>query len=209
MRLIFLGPPGAGKGTMASRVKDLLKVPHVSTGELFRENVGQGTPLGLQVKAIMDRGDLVPDEVTVAMVKDRLERDDARKGFILDGFPRTIPQAEALAGITELDGVLNLVCSNEELIRRLTGRRFCPTCGRIYHIAFMPPAKEGRCDDDGSPLKIRDDDTLEAVQNRLNVYVQSTEPLIAWYRDLGLLRDIDASVAPDAVFDGIKAVLGR
>jgi adenylate kinase len=209
MKLMYLGPPGAGKGTMAARTKELLGIPHISTGELFRENVAGETPLGLMVKSIMERGDLVPDEITVAMVKERLERPDAAKGFILDGFPRTIPQAEALAGVTDLDHAINFACPEEELIRRLTGRRFCPVCGRTYHITFMPPAEEGKCDDDGAELSIRGDDTLEAVRNRLKVYGESTAPLIGWYRDNGLLRDVDASVAPDEVFDAVKAVLGR
>lgn len=206
---MYLGPPGAGKGTMASRTKELLKIPHISTGELFRENVSEKTPLGLQVKSIMERGDLVPDEITVAMVKERLGRPDAAEGFILDGFPRTIPQAEALADVTDLDHAVNFSCPEEELIKRLTGRRFCPVCGRTYHVVFMPPREEGRCDDDGAELATRDDDTLDAVKNRLKVYAESTEPLITWYRDNGLLRDVDASVAPDEVFAALKDIVER
>ncbi|MCG8452629.1 MAG: adenylate kinase [Spirochaetales bacterium] len=207
MKMIFLGPPGAGKGTMASKVKAAMGIPHISTGELFRDNVSRQTELGLQVKSIMDRGDLVPDDLTVAMVKERLERPDAEKGYILDGFPRTIPQAEALAKIVELDCVVNFSCSDEELIRRLTGRRQCPKCGRIYHIAFMPPKAEGVCDDDGATLSIRADDTLEAVQNRLEVYEAATKPLISWYTNNGLIKTVDASAAPDAVFDFVKDAL--
>lgn len=209
MKLIFLGPPGVGKGTMAARVKDLLNVPHVSTGELFRENVSGETELGLKVKAIMERGDLVPDEVTVAMVDDRLARPDASGGFILDGFPRTIVQAESLEKITGIDHVLNLTCPEDEIIRRLTGRRFCPACSRTYHIEFVPPKTEGKCDDDGTDLMIRDDDTLDAVQNRLKVYAESTEPLIAWYREKGLLRNIDGSLSPGDVYTGIRKALDR
>ena len=209
MKLIFLGPPGAGKGTMAARAKDFLGIPHVSTGELFRENVSSGTDLGKQVKEILAQGNLVPDEVTVAMVRERLDRPDAEAGFILDGFPRTIPQAEALADITNLDCVVNFACSDEELIRRLTGRRQCPVCGRIYHIAFMPPAKDGFCDDDNAELSIRDDDKIDAVRNRLEVYKASTKPLIAWYRERGLLKDVDAAQAPDGVFESVKTVLGK
>jgi adenylate kinase len=209
MRLIFLGPPGVGKGTMATRTKDLLGIPHISTGELFRENVSKGTPLGIEVKAIMERGDLVPDEMTVAMVKDRLEKPDASEGFILDGFPRTIPQAESLSDITGLDFVLNLQCPSEELIKRLTGRRFCPACNRTYHIYYMPPKNEGRCDEDGTDLLTRDDDSFESVKNRLEVYTKSTEPLIHWYEKHGLLENIDASVAPDNVFESIRQVLNR
>ena len=207
MKLIFLGPPGVGKGTMAARVKDLLNVPHVSTGELFRENVSRETELGLTVKAIMEKGDLVPDEITVAMVEDRLARPDASGGFILDGFPRTIGQARALEKITTIDHVLNLGCREEEIVRRLTGRRFCPVCSRTYHIEFVPPKTPGKCDDDGTDLMIRDDDTLEAVRNRLKVYAESTEPLIAWYREKGLLRDVDASLPPEGVYEGIRTVL--
>ena len=209
MKLMYLGPPGAGKGTMAARTRELLGIPHISTGELFRENVAGETPLGLEVKGIMERGDLVPDEITVAMVKERLERSDAADGFILDGFPRTIPQAEALAGVTDLDHAINFSCPEDELIRRLTGRRFCPVCGRTYHVVFLPPATKGRCDDDGAELATRDDDTLEAVRNRLMVYTESTEPLIGWYSGNGLLRDVDASVAPDRVFEAVREILGR
>lgn len=209
MRLIFLGPPGVGKGTMASRTKDLLGIPHISTGELFRENVNKGTSLGIEVKTIMERGDLVPDEITVAMVKDRLDKPDASQGFILDGFPRTTPQAESLSDITGLDFVLNLQCPSEELIKRLTGRRFCPKCNRTYHILYMPPKTEGRCDVDGTELLTREDDNLEAVTNRLEVYTRSTEPLIHWYQTHGLLRNVDASVAPDDVFKSIRKVLNR
>ncbi len=209
MKLMYLGPPGAGKGTMAARTKELLGIPHISTGDLFRENVSKGTELGLQVKSIMEKGDLVPDEITVAMLKERLGRSDTAAGFILDGFPRTIPQAEALAAVTDLDCAVNFACPEEELIKRLTGRRFCPACGRTYHVMFMPPREEGRCDDDGSALSVRDDDTLEAVKNRLKVYTKSTEPLIAWYRDHGLLRDVDASAAPDDVFAALKAIFEK
>lgn len=209
MKLIFLGPPGVGKGTMAGRVKDLLNIPHVSTGELFRENVAEETELGLKVKNILERGNLVPDEVTVAMVRDRLSCGDASDGFILDGFPRTIPQAEALENITDIDYVLNLSCPEKDLIRRLTGRRFCPSCSRTYHMDFVPPQVKGKCDDDGTDLQIRDDDSLEAVKNRLKVYSESTEPLIAWYQAKGLLRIVDASVAPDGVFEGIRKILSR
>jgi adenylate kinase len=209
MNVIFLGPPGVGKGTMADRTTDLLGVPHISTGVLFRENVSRQTELGLKVKGILDRGDLVPDEVTVTMVKNRLDQPDARQGFILDGFPRTIPQAEALKDITLIEYVINLFCPNEVLLKRLTGRRFCAKCGRTYHLDFMPPRAADTCDDDSTRLSIRDDDRLEAVQNRLQVYIESTEPLIAWYKGHHLLHEVDASGSPDAVFKAVRKVLGR
>ncbi len=207
MRMIFLGPPGAGKGTMAKKTEVLLSVPHISTGDLFRENVSNNTELGAKVKSIMERGDLVPNELTIAMVRLRLERDDAQKGFIFDGFPRTIPQAEALSEITEIDRVINLNCANEVLIRRLTGRRSCPVCGRLYHTVFVPPKKEGICDDDGAELQTRKDDTLEAVQNRLNVYTEATAPLIDWYEKHGLLRHVDGAGSVEDVFDAIRVLL--
>ena len=207
MKLMFLGPPGAGKGTIAEETRGMLKVPHISTGALFRENTESGTPLGLRVRAIMQRGDLVPDEVTVAMVEERLEREDARRGFILDGFPRTIAQAEALGRITPLDHVLNFICGSDALIERLSGRRSCPRCGRIYNTALMPPAVQGVCDDDGTELTIREDDRAESVRRRLTVYTEATAPLIEWYRGRGLIRDIDAERPPEAVFASVKELL--
>lgn len=209
MKLIFLGPPGAGKGTMAGRTRELLEIPHVSTGELFRENIARETALGLQIKETIDQGNLVTDDITVALVRNRLDLPDAASGFILDGFPRTIPQAVALSEFRELDHVINLTCPSEVLIQRLTGRRQCPVCGRIFHIDFMQPAVEGICDDDGARLSIRDDDKLDAVKNRLKVYADSTEPLIRWYEDHGLLRIVDASTAPDGVFEAVRMVIDR
>lgn len=207
MKLMFLGPPGAGKGTIAEETRVLLKVPHISTGALFRENIESGTSLGLRVRTIMQRGDLVPDEITVAMVEERLEREDARRGFILDGFPRTIPQAEALGRITPLDHVLNLICGSDALIERLSGRRSCPRCGRIYNTALMPPAVQGVCDDDGTELTIREDDRVESVRRRLTVYTEATAPLIEWYRGRGLIRDIDAERPPKGVLASVKELL--
>lgn len=209
MKLIFLGPPGAGKGTMASRTHELLGVPHVSTGELFRYNINKETPLGLKIKETIEKGNLVPDETTVAIVKSRLDLPDASTGFILDGFPRTIPQAVALSEIRELDHVINLSCPSDELIRRLTGRRHCPVCGKIYHVEYMKPVVEGICDIEGTELAIRDDDKLDSVKNRLNVYADATEPLIKWYKDHGLLRIVDASKAPDGVFEAVRNVISR
>ena len=207
MKLMFLGPPGAGKGTIAEETRVMLKVPHISTGALFRESTESGTPLGLRVRVIMQRGDLVPDEVTVAMVEERLEREDARRGFILDGFPRTIAQAEALGRITPLDHVLNFICGSDVLIERLSGRRSCPRCGRIYNTALLPPAVQGVCDDDGTELTIREDDRAESVRRRLTVYTEATAPLIEWYRGRGLIRDIDAERPPEAVFASVKELL--
>lgn len=207
MKLMFLGPPGAGKGTIAEETRVLLKVPHISTGALFRENIESGTSLGLRVRTIMQRGDLVPDEITVAMVEERLEREDARRGFILDGFPRTIPQAEALGRITPLDHVLNLICGSDALIERLSGRRSCPRCGRIYNTVLMPPAVQGVCDDDGTELTIREDDRVESVRRRLTVYTEATAPLIEWYRGRGLIRDINAERPPKGVFASVKELL--
>ncbi len=207
MRLVFLGPPGAGKGTMAVKTQQLLSVPHISTGDLFRYHVSNNTELGRKVKIIMERGDLVSDEITVSMVQDRLRKDDAGDGFIFDGFPRTISQAKAFSKVAELDYVINLQCSKKDLIIRLTGRRSCPVCGRIYHIEFFPPQSEGICDDDDATLQTRKDDTLDAVENRLKVYDEATSPLIDWYGDQNLLQTVDASAAPEEVFSSIKKLL--
>ncbi len=199
MNLVFLGPPGAGKGTIAAKAKDVYKVPHISTGDLFRANIKNETELGKQVKAILAAGNLVPDSVTIAMVKDRLKDADAANGFILDGFPRTIAQADALAEMTGLDAVVNFVLDREQIVKRLSGRRVCKSTGRTYHILFNPPKVEGIDDETGEPLIQRDDDKEEAILNRLEVYEASTAPLIAYYREKGLLVDVDASVSPDEV----------
>ena len=207
MRIIFLGPPGVGKGTMAARIHEVCDIPHISTGQIFRDNVKRTTAFGLEVQTIMARGELVPDDITVAMVKDRLQNEDASQGFILDGFPRTIPQAEAFAQYMVIDHVINLVCSTEELVKRLTGRRFCSNCKRIYNIFSMPPLKDDLCDDDSAILKTREDDKPEAVEKRLSVYHESTEPLITWYKKQGLTRNIDAGRTPDKVFEEIEKIL--
>ena len=197
MKLVFLGPPGAGKGTIAAKAKDVYSIPHISTGDLFRDNIKRETELGKKVKAILAAGDLVPDEVTIAMVKDRLASDDASNGFILDGFPRTIAQADALESISALDKVVNFVLDKEDIIKRLSGRRVCKSTGRTYHILYNPPKVEGIDDETGEPLIQRDDDKEEAIRNRLEVYEASTAPLISYYRDKGLLVDIDASASPE------------
>ena len=209
MNLVFLGPPGAGKGTIAAKAKDVYKVPHISTGDLFRANIKNETELGKQVKAILASGNLVPDSVTIAMVKDRLKDADAAAGFILDGFPRTIAQADALSEMTGLDAVVNFVLDREQIVKRLSGRRVCKSTGRTYHILFNPPKVEGIDDETGEPLIQRDDDKEEAILNRLEVYEASTAPLIAYYREKGLLVDVDASKSPDEVLSLMVKALSK
>ena len=204
MRLVLVGPPGAGKGTQAQFIAEHLSVPKISTGDIFRANVSQGTPLGLQAKAYMDRGDLVPDGITIDMVRDRLTQPDAFPGFLLDGFPRTVPQAQVLddmlaeAGV-KLDVVLELVVENDEVIRRLSGRRTCRTCNHIWHVDFDPPKVVDVCDLDGGELYQREDDKAETVANRLEVYAESTAPLVAYYASRGVLVGIDATGPVDDV----------
>jgi len=205
--MLFLGPPGAGKGTMAARMSALVGIPHVSTGDLFRENIKRQTPLGTRVKKILDSGGLVPDEITIEVLRTRLELDDATSGFILDGFPRTILQAEALSKFSDIDYAIELQCTREVLIRRLTGRRSCPVCRRIYHVDSMPPAVENTCDDDSARLYIREDDKKEAVKKRLALYAEETWPLSDWYRARGLLRVVNGSGEADAVFEKIREIV--
>lgn len=207
MRLIFLGAPGAGKGTLASRIAATCGIPQVSTGDLFRAAVKQGSELGKQVQGIMQRGELVPDDVTVALVRERLGAEDARGGFVLDGFPRTIAQADALQAFQPIDLVVNFQVSDDIVVRRLSGRRVCRNCGAIYHVQNMPPRVEGRCDRCDGQLYTREDDKVEAIQNRLRVYREQTEPLIRYYRQKGLLRDIDSSQSPEDSLQQIKVLL--
>ncbi|MGZ4616878.1 MAG: adenylate kinase [Actinomycetes bacterium] len=204
MRLVLVGPPGAGKGTQAQFIAEHLSVPKISTGDIFRANVSQGTPLGLEAKAFMDRGDLVPDDVTINMVRMRLAEPDAAAGFLLDGFPRTTPQAQVLDDMlaeadVKLDVVLELVVENDEVIRRLSGRRTCRTCNHIWHVDFDPPAQEGICDLDGGALYQRDDDQAATIANRLEVYATDTAPLVNYYAERGLLIGLDATGPVDDV----------
>lgn len=199
MNLVFLGPPGAGKGTIASEAKNHFDIPHISTGDLFRSHIKGGTELGKQVQAILASGDLVPDSVTIAMVEDRFKQDDAKKGFILDGFPRTIAQADALSKMKNLDFVVNFVLDRDQIVARLSGRRMCKSTGRTYHILYNPPKVEGLDDETGEPLIQRDDDKPEAILNRLGVYEAQTAPLIEYYRERKLLLDIDAAPSPAEV----------
>ncbi|MDR2072831.1 MAG: adenylate kinase [Spirochaetaceae bacterium] len=208
MKLIFLGPPGAGKGTLAARAVDIVKVPHISTGNIFREAIAAKSELGLTVKAIIDAGKLVDDQTTIALVRDRLARDDARGGYILDGFPRTIPQAEALEGFSTLDRVVNFDLPDEVVLKRLGGRRTCKHCGTNFHILFDKPKREGLCDSCGGELYIRDDDKEEAVAKRLEVYREQTAPLTGYYRKKGLLVDVDASPSQEQVVENFKKSLG-
>jgi adenylate kinase len=212
VRLVLVGPPGAGKGTQAQFVAAHLAVPQISTGDIFRANVSQGTALGKQAKEYMDAGNLVPDDVTVAMVKDRLAEPDTKRGFLLDGFPRTVPQAGQLDEIlaemgTKLDVVLELVVDDDEVVRRLSGRRTCRTCGHIWHVDFDPPAAEGVCDNCGGELFQRDDDKADTIRHRLEVYYEQTAPLVGYYAERGILVGIDAMGPVDDVTDRASAAL--
>ena len=199
MRIVLVGPPGAGKGTQAHFIASHLAIPRISTGDIFRYNVANNTELGVKAKEYMDRGDLVPDEVTVAMVRDRLAEADAKAGFLLDGFPRNVPQADILKKILadELDQkltvVLELVVDEDEVVRRLSGRRTCRRCQRVWHVLYEPPSQPGICDDCGGDLFQRDDDKEEVIRHRLEVYSSQTSPLIEFYADEGILVGIDAT----------------
>ncbi len=212
LNLILFGPPGAGKGTQAARLRDDFQLPFISTGDMLRANVKQETSLGKQAKAYMDAGDLVPDELIVAMAGERLQNDDAEDGFILDGFPRTLDQAAALdKQLSELGrrvtAVLLIDVPDEEVIRRLSGRRVCVKSGHNYHVEFDPPKHEDVCDQDGSRLIQRDDDKPDVIENRLRVYHEQTEPLVAYYDEQGLLRRIDGTRPAAQVHDHIRAVI--
>jgi adenylate kinase len=206
VRLVLVGPPGAGKGTQAAFIAQARSIPKISTGDIFRANVREGTELGMLAKRYMDAGDLVPDEVTIGMVRNRLAEDDAVKGFLLDGFPRNVPQAEVLGTMleamgTKLDVVLELVVDDDEVVRRLSGRRTCRSCGHIWHVDFDPPTAEGVCDRCSGELFQRDDDRPETVRHRLEVYAEQTSPLVAYYAAKGILIGIDATGPVDNVTD--------
>jgi adenylate kinase len=214
VRIVLVGPPGAGKGTQAQFIASHLAIPKISTGDIFRYNVSHGTALGRKAKDYMGRGDLVPDEVTIAMVRDRLSEDDAQEGFLLDGFPRNVPQAETLEKMlseweSRLDIVLELVVDDDEVVRRLSGRRTCHQCGRVWHVLFDPPARDDTCDDDGSELFQRDDDREETIRHRLEVYQDQTAPLIAYYADQAILLGVDATGPVEEVTERALSSLRR
>ena len=213
MKIIMLGAPGAGKGTQAKMIAEKYSIPHVSTGDIFRANIKNGTELGKQAKEYMDAGKLVPDELTVKILLDRVAQADCANGYVLDGFPRTIPQAEVLdKALTELgdkiDYAINVDGPDENIVRRMSGRRACLSCGATYHIEHIPPKQEGICDVCGQPLVLRDDDKPETVLNRLKVYHDQTQPLIDFYTKKGVLKAVDGTVDMKDVFAAIVAILG-
>ena len=212
--IILMGPPGAGKGTLAKQLMSAYDLVHISTGDMFREAIKAGTELGKLAKSYIDRGDLVPDEVTIGIVKERLGQDDCEKGFLLDGFPRTLPQAEALKELSNqvnrpIEVVVNLDCDNQELIRRISGRRVCKSCGAPYHIVTLKPKTEGVCDICGGPLYQRADDNEEALKVRLEHYVQDTKPLLDFYAKEGLLKSFDSLVGKEQLFDQVSDFLKK
>lgn len=212
MKIIMLGAPGAGKGTQAQMIADKFGIPHISTGDIFRENVKNGTELGMEAIKYMDQGLLVPDELTVKILLDRVAKDDCENGYVLDGFPRTIPQAEVLdAAIKELgdkiDYAINVDVPDENIIRRMSGRRACLACGATFHIEHIPPKQEGICDRCGKELVLRDDDREETVKNRLDVYHKQTQPLIDFYTKQGILKTVDGTADMKDVFTAIIAIL--
>lgn len=213
MKIIMLGAPGAGKGTQAKKISDKFAIPHISTGDIFRANIKNGTELGKKAKTYMDQGLLVPDELTCDLVVDRISEDDCKNGFILDGFPRTIPQAECLtealnARNEKMDYAINVDVPDENIISRMSGRRACLGCGQTYHIVYNAPSQEGICDVCGQELVLRDDDKPETVQKRLEVYHKQTQPLIDYYRGAGVLAEVDGTKDLEEVFQDIVKILG-
>lgn len=213
MKIIMLGAPGAGKGTQALMIAKKYNIPHISTGDIFRANIKEGTELGKKAKSYMDKGELVPDELVVDLVVDRLGMDDAKAGYVLDGFPRTIPQAEALDKALEsagdkVDYAIDIAVPDENIISRMSGRRACVSCGGTYHIVNIPPKKEGICDVCGGKLILRDDDKEETVKNRLSVYHKQTQPLIDYYSSKGILKSVDGTCEMEQVFKSITDILG-
>lgn len=214
MKIIMLGAPGAGKGTQAKMLAEKYQIPHISTGDIFRANIKNNTPLGKQAKEYMDKGLLVPDELVVDLVIDRFKNPDCEKGYILDGFPRTIPQAKALSEALEkigdkVDFAINVEVPDENIIRRMSGRRACVGCGATYHIKYNPTKEENICDVCGKELILRDDDKPETVEKRLHVYHEQTQPLIAYYKEQGILKEVDGTVDMKVVFDAIVDILGE
>lgn len=213
MKIVMLGAPGAGKGTQAKQIAGKYGLPHISTGDIFRANIKNGTELGKEAKKYMDQGLLVPDELTVRLLLDRVSQEDCKKGYVLDGFPRTIPQANVLDEALEklgdrIDYAIDVDVPDENIVRRMSGRRACLSCGATYHVAYAPPQKEGICDTCGSELVLRDDDKPETVQNRLHVYHEQTQPLIDFYARKGVLRTVDGTQAVEDVFEAICKILG-
>ena len=213
MKIVMLGAPGAGKGTQAKKIAESFGVPHISTGDIFRANIKNNTELGQKAKVYMDKGELVPDELVVDLIMDRFSEPDCADGYVLDGYPRTIPQAEALdnalkANNDSLDYAVNVDVPDEDIISRMSGRRACLKCGATYHISFNPPVKEGICDKCGEALVQRKDDKEETVKNRLGVYHEQTEPLEKYYAEAGLLHNVDGTKNMDEVFDSIKIIIG-
>lgn len=213
MKIIMLGAPGAGKGTQAKQIADKYSIPHISTGDIFRANIKNGTELGTKAKQYMDQGLLVPDELTCDLVMDRIQQDDCSNGFVLDGFPRTIPQAEALDAALEkinekMDYAIDVDVPDENIVNRMSGRRACLNCGATYHVVAIPTKVEGICDRCGSPVVLRDDDKPETVQKRLSVYHEQTQPLIEYYTNKGILKSVDGTQPMEHVFDAIVAILG-
>lgn len=213
MKIIMLGAPGAGKGTQAKKIAAKYGIPHISTGDIFRANIKGGTELGMKAKTFMDQGMLVPDEITIGMLMDRIHEDDCKNGYVLDGFPRTIPQAEslteALKGMGEaIDYAVNVDVPDENIVSRMGGRRACVACGATYHVEFNAPKSEGVCDTCGEQLVLRDDDKPETVQKRLNVYHEQTQPLIDYYKNAGVLKEVDGTKNMEDVFQDIVSILG-